>query len=87
MAHHQSAEKRIRQTEARTEVNRARRGRIRTFIRNVEDAIKSGDKKVAQEAFHAAQPEIMRGVSKGVVKLNTAARKISRLSAKVKALS
>ncbi len=87
MAHHQSAIKRIRQTERRTEVNRARRSRIRTFIRKVEDAIQAGDKKVAQEAFRAAEPEIMRGVQKGVVKLNTAARKISRLSAKVKALS
>lgn len=87
MAHHQSAIKRIRQTERRTEVNRARRSRIRTFIRKVEDAIQAGDKKVAQEAFRAAEPELMRGVQKGVVKLNTAARKISRLSAKVKALS
>lgn len=87
MAHHQSAEKRIRQTEARTEVNRARRGRIRSFIRNVEDAIRSGDKQLAQTAFRAAEPEVMRGVSKGVITLNTASRKISRLCAKVKALS
>jgi len=87
MAHHQSAIKRIRQTEHRTEVNRARRSRIRTFIRKVEDAIQVGDKKKAQEAFRAAEPEIMRGVSKGVLKLNTAARKVSRLASRVKALS
>ncbi len=87
MAHHKSAMKRIRQTETRTEVNRARRGRIRTFIRKVEDAIAAGDKQQAQEAFRSAEPEIMRGVSKGVLKLNTAARKISRLSSRVKALS
>ena len=87
MAHHQSAIKRIRQTERRTEVNRARRSRIRSFIRKVEDAIVLGDKQKAHEAFRAAEPEIMRGVSKGVLKLNTAARKISRRSSRVKALS
>lgn len=87
MAHHQSAIKRIRQTERRTEVNRARRSRIRSFIRKVEDAIALGDQQKAKEAFRAAEPEIMRGVSKGVLKLNTAARKISRLSSRVKALS
>lgn len=87
MAHHKSAIKRIRQTETRTEVNRARRSRIRTFIRKVEEAVNAGDKKLAQEAFRSAEPEIMRGVSKGVFKLNTAARKVSRLSAQVKALS
>ncbi len=87
MAHHKSAQKRIRQTEARTEVNRARRSRIRTFIKRVESAIQAGDKKQAQEAFKSAEPEIMRGVSKGVMKLNTAARKISRLSSHVKAMS
>lgn len=87
MAHHQSAIKRIRQTERRTEVNRARRSRIRTFIRKVEDAVAAGDKQQAQEAFRSAEPEIMRGVTKGVIKLNTAARKISRLSSRVKALS
>jgi small subunit ribosomal protein S20 len=87
MAHHKSALKRIRQTEHRTEVNRSRRSRIKTFIRKVELAVLSGDKTQAQEAFRAAEPEIMRGVSKGVLKIGTAARKISRLSARVKALS
>jgi len=86
MAHHKSAQKRIRQTERRTLVNRARVSRIRTFIKRVEKAIESGDKTLAQQALHQAQPEIMRGVSKGVIKLGTASRKVSRLSARVKAL-
>ena len=87
MAHHKSAIKRIRQTERRTAVNRARRSRIRTFIKNVESAIGAGDKKAALEAFKRAEPEIRRGVSKGVMKLNTASRKISRLSTHIKAMS
>ena len=86
MAHHKSAQKRIRQTERRTEVNRARLSRIRTFIKRVETAIAAGDRKQAQDAFHRAQPELMRGVSKGVVKLATASRKVSRLAARIKAL-
>lgn len=86
MAHHKSAQKRIRQTERRTEVNRARRARIRTFVKRVENAIAAGNRKQAQEAFRLAQPELMRGVSKGVVKLATASRKVSRLSASIKAL-
>jgi small subunit ribosomal protein S20 len=86
MAHHKSAQKRIRQTERRTLVNRARVSRIRTFIKRVEKAIEAGDKTLAQQALHQAQPEIMRGVSKGVIKLGTASRKVSRLSARVKAL-
>lgn len=86
MAHHKSAQKRIRQTETRTRVNRARLSRIRTFIKRVEKAIDGGDKALAQEALKQAQPEIMRGVSKGVLKLGTASRKVSRLSARVKAL-
>lgn len=87
MAHHKSAIKRIRQTERRAEVNRDRVSRIRTFIKKVEAAIGSGDQKSASEALRAAQPEIMRGVSKGVLKLGTASRKVSRLSARIKALS
>ena len=86
MANHKSAEKRFRQTERRTEVNRARVSRIRTFTKNVETAIAGGDKAVAAEAFKAAQPELMRGVTKGVVHRNTIARKLSRLSARIKAL-
>ncbi len=87
MAHHKSAQKRIRQTERRTDINRARRSRIRTFIKRVEAAIVEGDHDKAKESLRQAQPEIMRGVSKGVLKLGTASRKVSRLSARVKALS
>lgn len=86
MAHHKSAKKRILITEKRTIVNRARRGRIRTFIKKVEAAIASGDKGLALDSFKVAEPEIRRGVSKGVLKLNTASRKISRLSARIKAM-
>jgi len=86
MAHHKSAIKRIRQTERRTEVNRARRSRIRTFVKKVEAAIASGNAEEARSAFLAAQPELDRGVSKGVLAKNTVARKLSRLSARVKAL-
>jgi small subunit ribosomal protein S20 len=86
MANHKSAEKRIRQTERRTEVNRNRVSRIRTFVKKVETALETGDKGAAAEAFKAAQPEMMRGVSKGVLHRNTVARKLSRLSARIKAL-
>ncbi|HZS82229.1 MAG TPA: 30S ribosomal protein S20 [Stellaceae bacterium] len=86
MANHKSAEKRIRQTERRTAVNRARVSRLRTFIKKVEAAIASGNKEAAQAAFAAAQPELHRGVGKGVVHKNTAARKLSRLSGRIKAL-
>lgn len=86
MAHHQSAKKRIRQTERRTEVNRARVSRIRTFLKKVETAIASGNKDAAKAAFIEAQPEMQRGVSKGVLHENTVARKLSRLSARIKAL-
>ena len=87
MANHKSAEKRIRQTAKRTEVNRDRVSRIKTFLKKVESAIASGNKAQAQEALKAAQPELMRGVSKGVFKLNTASRKVSRLSARIKKLA
>ncbi len=87
MANSPSSKKRARQTEARTEVNKARRSRIRTFIRKVEEAITGGDQKVASAALQAAQPEIMRGVTKGVTHKNTASRKISRLASRIKALA
>lgn len=86
MANHKSAEKRIRQTARRTAVNGARISRIRTFVKKVEAAIESGDKAAAAEALKAAQPEMMRGTSKGVLHANTVSRKISRLSARIKAL-
>ncbi|MBO6898944.1 MAG: 30S ribosomal protein S20 [Shimia sp.] len=87
MANSPQAKKRARQNERRLEVNKARRSRIRTFIRKVEEAIESGDKDAASAALKAAQPELMRGVSKGVYHKNTAARKMSRLAARVKALA
>lgn len=87
MANSPQAKKRARQIERRTDVNKARRSRIRTFLRNVEEAIASGDQASAATALRAAQPELMRGVTKGVVHKNTASRKISRLSARVKAIS
>jgi small subunit ribosomal protein S20 len=83
MAHHPSAKKRIRQTVKRTAINRSRIGRIRTFIKKVEQAVASGDPDSARQALRAAEPEIRRGVNKGVLKLNTASRRISRLSKKV----
>ncbi|OYW13594.1 MAG: 30S ribosomal protein S20 [Rhodospirillales bacterium 12-54-5] len=86
MAQHKSAKKRIRQTISRSEINRSRTSRIRTFIKKVETAITGGDYAKAHEALKTAQPEIMRGVSKGVLPKETASRKVSRLSARVKAL-
>lgn len=86
MANTPQAKKRARQNERRMEVNKARRSRIRTFLRQTEEAIASGDKDAAQKALRAVQPELMRGVTKGVFHKNTAARKMSRLSARVKAL-
>lgn len=87
MANSPQAKKRARQNERRFAVNKARRSRIRTFLRKVEEAIESGDQSAAADALKAAQPEVMRGVSKGVFHKNTASRKISRLAARVKALS
>jgi len=87
MANSPQAKKRARQNEARFVVNKARRSRIRTFIRKVEEAIASGDKAVAAAALQAAQLEMMRGVTKGVLHKNTVARKLSRLSSRVKALA
>lgn len=87
MANSPQAKKRVRQIERRTAVNTARRSRIKTFLRKVEEAIASGDAAAAKAALQAAQPEIMRGASKGVMHKNTASRKISRLAARVKAVS
>lgn len=84
MANTASAKKAVRKIARRTEVNKARRSRVRTYIRKVEEAIAGGDKDAASAALKAAQPEIMRSVSKGVMKKNTAARKVSRLAAGVK---
>lgn len=84
MAHHKSAKKRIRQTERRTEVNRARVSRIRTFVKKVELAIAGGDSAAAQAALKEAQPELMKGAQAGVLHKNTASRKVSRLAARVK---
>jgi small subunit ribosomal protein S20 len=86
MANNASARKRIRQTEKRTARNKARKSRVRSFLRKVEEAVKSGDKAAAQEAFRAAQPELQRAATKGVVHGNTVARKLSRLSARVKSV-
>ncbi len=86
MANTSSAKKRVRRDERRTEVNRARRSRIRTFVKRVETAIESNDKEAARAAFVAAEPEIMRGVTKGVLHRNTASRKVSRLAARIKSL-
>jgi small subunit ribosomal protein S20 len=87
MANTPQAKKRARQNEKRFQVNKARRSRIRTYIRKVEEAIEAGDKDVATAALKSAQPELMRGVTKGVYHKNTASRKMSRLSARVKSLA
>lgn len=84
MAHSRSAKKRIRQTERRTIANRSRTSRIRTYMKRVETALAGTDKNAAQEAFAAVQPELMRGVSRGIVHRNMVARKLSRLSKRIK---
>lgn len=86
MANTPQSKKRARQNARRLDINKARRSRIRTHLRRVEEAIASGDKDAAAAALKAAQPELMRGVTKGVYHKNTAARKMSRLSARVKAI-
>jgi len=86
MANTKSAKKMVRKIAQRTEVNTARRSRMRTYIRKVEEAIASGDKSAANEAFKVAQPEIMRAASKGILHKNASARKVSRLSARIKAM-
>ena len=87
MANSPQAKKRVRQTARRTAVNKARRSRLRTFIRKVEEAIASGDQGAARDALKAAQPEIMRGATKGVLHKNTASRKVSRLNHRIKAMA
>jgi small subunit ribosomal protein S20 len=84
MANTKSAKKALRASAAKKEINSARKNRIRTFIRKVDDAIKAGDEKKAREAFKALEPEIMRGVTKKVYKLNTAARKLTRISSAIR---
>ncbi|MGH1350829.1 MAG: 30S ribosomal protein S20 [Methyloligellaceae bacterium] len=86
MANTKSAKKAVRKIARRTEVNKARRSRMRTFIRKVEEAIDAGDQSAAQTALQNAQPEIVRTAQKGVIHRNTAARKVSRLAAQVKAM-
>ena len=85
MANTDSAKKAARKIARRTEVNKARRSRVRTYIRKVEEAVASGNKEAATSALKTAEPEIMRAVTRGVMKKNTAARKVSRLSKRVKA--
>ncbi|TLU73954.1 30S ribosomal protein S20 [Lichenicoccus roseus] len=87
MANTASARKRIRQTEVRTARNVARRSRVRTFVKKVETAIAAGDKELAVSALRAAQPEMQRAVGKGIAHANTVSRKISRLSARIKAIA
>lgn len=87
MANTPQSEKRARQSERRYAVNKARRSRIRTFLRRVEEAIASGNVEAAVAALRAAQPELARGVTRGVLHKNTVARKMSRLSSRVKALN
>lgn len=86
MANHKSSKKRIRRNARRAEINGARMSRIRTFIKKVELALQNGDAKEAEVALKNAQPEIHRGVSKGILHKNTASRKLSRLSSRIKAV-
>ncbi len=87
MAHHASAKQRIRRNARRTEINGRRISRIRTFVKKVEAAIESGNREAATLAFRSAQPELHRGVSKGLIQRNTVNRRLSRLSARIKAMS
>jgi small subunit ribosomal protein S20 len=87
MANTPQSKKRARQNEVRQNVNKARRSRIRTFLRKVEEAIASGNSDAAKVALRDVQPELARGVTKGVLHKNTVARKMSRLSSRVKALA
>ena len=86
MAHHKSAQKRIRQTARRTTVNIARIGRMRTYVKKVEQAIEAGDRAKAQDALRQAEPEMMRTAHKGIVKKNTMSRRVSRLSKRIKGM-
>jgi small subunit ribosomal protein S20 len=87
MANTPSAKKATRKIAARTEVNKSRRSRMRTFIRKVEEAITSGDHTAAMTALKAAEPEIVRASQKGIVHANVASRKVSRLNHRIKAIS
>jgi small subunit ribosomal protein S20 len=87
MANTSSAKKATRKIARRTDVNKARRSRVRSFVRKVEEALAAGDKAQAEAAFQAAQPELMRAANRGVVPSNTASRKVSRLAQRIKALS
>lgn len=87
MANTPSAKKAVRKIEARTAVNTMRRSRLRTFVRKFEDAVAAGDKEAATAAFKAAEPELMRGVTKGVLHRNTAARKVSRLARRLRQMN
>jgi small subunit ribosomal protein S20 len=87
MARHKSAEKRVRQISKRTSVNRSRISRVRVFLKKVESAINSSDQEAAIAALREAQPEVHRGVTKGVLHSNTASRKLSRLSRRIKSIS
>ncbi len=86
MANTSSAKKATRKIARRTAVNKNRRSRVRTFVRKVEEALAAGDKGAAEAAFAAAQPELARAATKGVLHRNTASRKVSRLARRVKAL-
>ncbi|MGB8811935.1 MAG: 30S ribosomal protein S20 [Paracoccaceae bacterium] len=87
MANTPQSKKRARQSETRYAVNKARRSRIRTYLRKVEEALASGNQEAATAALRTAQPEMARGITKGVLHKNTVARKMSRLSSRVKALA
>ena len=87
MANTPSAKKAARKIARRTEVNRSRRSRVRTYLRKLEDALATGDATQAKAAFQAAEPELMRAVTKGVLHKNTASRKVSRPAARVRKLS
>jgi small subunit ribosomal protein S20 len=87
MANTSSAKKMVRKIAKRTDINRSRRSRMRTFLRKVEEAIASGDQAAAQAALRAAQPEIMRAAQNGIVHKNTASRKVSRLASRIRTLS
>ena len=87
MANMPGSKKAIRKIEKRTEVNRARRSRVRTYLRRFEEAVRGGDAEAARGAFVEAQSELMRAVSKGVVHKNTGARKVSRLASRLKGMA
>ena len=87
MANTPQAKKRIRRNDRRAEINGARVSRIRTYVKRTEAALEAGDKAAAAAALAIVQPELMRGVAKGVVHKNTASRKFSRLSKRLEALA